>query len=137
MSAFDSLKSTLVELPISDIKARLDFAMDQAAALERQVSELQTKVGQLQAQLEVVTLDRDQLKTELQRLKDEHSEEVRIHCGIEFRRGKRTAGDWITFCPACHLPADTSKGLLQCPNDKCGWSILFPADKLANTIEEL
>ena len=63
---------------------------------------------------------------DLQRLKDTHLEEVRIESGIEFRRGKRTGGKWMGFCPVCHLPADTTAGV-RCPDPKCGWqpSILY------------
>jgi len=138
MGAFDTIKQSLTELPISDIlKARLEFAFDQSSALERQVSELQTKIGQLQAQLEIVTLDRDKAQRELQGLKDEHAEEIRIHRMIEFRRGKRTGGQWIAFCPQCHIPADTVNAFINCPNSKCRWETLVPSAELKQIIAEL
>lgn len=86
------------------LRERLSLALDQSAGFERQVSALQTELGKFQAQLEIVTLDRDKAREELQRLKDEHSEDVVIHRAIEFRRGKRTRGVWSAFCPKCHLP---------------------------------
>jgi hypothetical protein len=138
MGAFDTIKQTLTELPISDIlKARLEFAFDQSSALERQVSELQTKIGQLKAQLEIVILDRDNTRSELQRLKDEHAEEIRIHNMIEFRRGKRTGGKWIAFCPQCHIPADVKAAFVSCPSPKCKWDTLVPATDLPYIISEL
>jgi hypothetical protein len=37
-------------------------------------------------------------------LEDAQAEDVRIHSAIEFRRGKRTGGAWMPFCPQCHMP---------------------------------
>jgi hypothetical protein len=127
MSTFADIKKTIADLPISDIlRARLDFAFDQSAALERQVGELQIKVGQLQAQLEAAILERDNAQRELYRLQAEHGEEIRILYQIEFRRGKRTGGKWDSFCPKCHLPAVETTGNLV--NDvycsgRCGWLV--------------
>jgi hypothetical protein len=138
MGTFDTIKQTLTELPISDIlKARLEFAFDQSSHLERQVSELQTKTGQLQAQLEIVTTDRDNAQTQLQRLKDEYAEEVRIHRMIEFRRGKRTGGQWVAFCPRCHIPADTEIAFTGCPDQQCGWTTMIPNADMKRIITEL
>jgi hypothetical protein len=111
------------------LRARLDFAFDQSAALERQVGELQVKIGHLQAQLEVAASDRDKAQKELHRLEQEHAEEIRIHRTIEFRRGKRTGGKWMAFCPKCHLPvAETNSNgepMLYCIQkyDDCGWRL--------------
>jgi hypothetical protein len=45
-------------------------------------------------------------KAELKRQLDEsQAEDVRIHSGIEFHRGKRTGGVWMPFCPQCKMPA--------------------------------
>ena len=40
-----------------------------------------------------------------QALAEANAEDIRIHSAIEFRRGKRTGGQWIAFCPKCHNPA--------------------------------
>jgi hypothetical protein len=38
-------------------------------------------------------------------LAESQAEDIRIHRGIEFRRGKRTGDKWLGFCPKCHMPA--------------------------------
>ena len=61
---------------------------------------------------------------ELQRkLSEAQSEEIRIHDTIEFRRGIRTGGAWLPFCPKCHMPAGmTSKnGVMAACTADCGW----------------
>lgn len=140
MSAFDTIKQTIADLPISDIlRARLDFAFDQSAALERQVGELQAKIGHLQAQLEVATFDRDKAQKELHRLEQEHAEEIRIHKMVEFHRGKRTGGNWMAFCPKCHMPAadflEQGEPLVYC-SANCGWRV-YPHNMLAALIKEI
>jgi hypothetical protein len=125
MSLIDVARDTLKEIPMADIlRERLSLALDQSAGFERQISALQTELGKLQAQIEIVTLDRDKAREELQRLKDEHVEEIRIHSGIEFRRGKRTGGHWMPFCAKCHVPAlddDEGQFSIMC-SAQCGWT---------------
>jgi hypothetical protein len=57
-------------------------------------------------------------------LEESNSEEIRIHSGIEFRCGKRTGGQWLGFCPLCHLPArDWPNGQgVGCSSATCEWS---------------
>ncbi len=56
-------------------------------------------------------------------LEESNTEEIRIHCGIEFRRGKRTGGQWFGFCPQCHLPAaDWPNGKGVGCSSSCDWS---------------
>ncbi len=122
MSTLTDIKSALTELPISDIlKARLEFAVDQSVALERQVQALQAKAADLQAELRIVAIDRKQAREELDRMKNEHAEEIRIFHGIEYRKGKRTDFEWMAFCPSCHLPCDLSVELVRCSSAQCGW----------------
>ena len=131
MSTYTDLKSALTELPISDIlKARLELAVDQAVAFERQVEDLQTKAADLKAQLNVVATDRKQARDELDQLQNEHVEEIRIYHGIEYRRGKRTGGDWMAFCPSCHLPCDLSNEVIMCSSIKCGWQTSYPIEQI-------
>ena len=106
MSLLDIARDTLKDLPVSDIvRERLSLAFDRLAEAEAKIDALQLQNGSFQAQLERERLDHKQTRDELQRLKDEHAEEVRFHKTIEFRRGKRTGGEWMPFCPKCHLPA--------------------------------
>ncbi len=138
MSIIDTARDALKNLPISDIvRERLSLALDRLAEAEAKIDTLQLQNGSLQAQIERERLDHKQTREELQRLKDEHAEEVRIHKGFEFRRGKRTGGVWMAFCPTCHLPADTTTGVVRCANTKCGWTPLLSDKQLREWIAEL
>ncbi len=103
MNLFDGIEKLITEHgSAAIISERLAFAKDQFSALERKVAELQIENGRLQERLQRSLVDHQGVKEELQRLQKEHEEDVRIHGGVEFRRGKRTAGKWIAFCPKCH-----------------------------------
>ena len=141
MSAFDTIKKTIADLPISDIyKARIELAFDQLADAQRQVSDLQTQVGRLESERDRERLERQQAQRDLHTLREEHAEEVRIHHLVELRRGKRTGGRWQAFCPQCHMPAGGSalpsgQPMAFCTG-KCGWSPRLPMS-LESVIGEL
>jgi hypothetical protein len=121
MSFIDTARDALKELPISDIvRERLSLALDRLAEAEAKIDSLHSEIGGLKVQLENERLDNQKTKEQLQRLLDEHSEEILVRNGIEFRRGKRTGGKWMAACPVCHLPADVTV-FPKCPNPKCGW----------------
>jgi RNase P subunit RPR2 len=103
----------------------------------------------LQEKVKAVEFQRNEFKRELddcrrlyQVLQDEHqklsalhSEDIRIHRGIEFRRGKRTGDMWMGFCPKCHMPAqDGWKPIMYSHNKEkvvfcsanCGWEVFMP-----------
>ncbi len=107
MSIFDSIEKLITEHGSATILSQqFAFAKDQFSDLERKVADLQKQIGDLEAQLERERMEHKQAREELQRLRDEHSEEIRIHNSIEFRRGKRTGGLWAPFCPKCHTPCN-------------------------------
>ena len=141
MGLIDVARDTLKEIPMSDIlRERLSLALDQSSGFERQVAVMQTELGKLQAQLEVVALDRDKARADLQRLKDEHAEEIRIHRMVEFRRGKRTGSEWMAFCPKCHLPAggehsQSGEPFVYC-SGACGWTV-YPRTTLDQILLEV
>lgn len=138
MSLLDIARDTLKDLPVSDIvRERLSLALDRLSEAESKVDVLQSEKANLQAQLEIERLNHQKTQEELQRLKDEHSEEIRVHSGIEFRRGKRTGGVWVAFCPVCHAPADLSSGIVGCANPKCQWQILFAANQIPEVTQKL
>jgi len=137
MNIFDGIEKLITEHGSAAILSQqLSFARDQFSVLERQVSEFQAKTAKLEAQLEIEHANHKETKQELQRLQDEHSEEVRVHKGIEFRRGKRTGGSWIAFCPVCHTPADTTT-LVMCANQKCKWRLIVSGSDIPKMISEL
>ncbi len=83
-----------------------------------------------------------QESAELKRqLSEAQEEEIRIHQMVEFRRGKRTSGEWMAFCPKCHLPAGEKPGsrglrVVASCSGFCGWSASIPAS-LDSIIKEL
>jgi hypothetical protein len=124
MSLLDIARDTLKDLPISDIlRERLSLALDQSAHLDSQNEILRTQNAELKAELGIVTRDHAKTKEELQRCKQEHVEDVRIVVATEFRRGLRTGGVWVAFCPKCHLPAsaDDDEYQLMCSGKECRW----------------
>jgi TolA-binding protein len=126
VSIFDSIEKLITEHGSAALlNQQLAFAKDQFADLERKISDLQTQVGRLDAQLERERLDHKQTLQELQQLKAEHAEEVRIHRMVEFRRGKRTGGKWMAFCPKCHMPVGDGQNMVGGPmafcTAGCGW----------------
>ncbi len=140
MSIFDSIEKLITEHGSAAILSQqLAFARDQFDALERKVSELQIQIGRTEALLERERSDHKQEREELQRLEAEHAEEVRIHRSIEFRRGKRTAGRWLAFCPVCHMPASNHEGSTEvsCSNRACKWVIFLDDIPMSRAIGEV
>jgi len=77
---------------------------------------------------------------ELERqLAEAQSEDIRIHRSIEFRRGKRTGGQWMAFCPKCHMPAGSTvkHGALAACTAACGWVSGENANNVGKFIQEL
>jgi predicted O-linked N-acetylglucosamine transferase (SPINDLY family) len=75
-------------------------------------------------------------------LAESQAEEVRVHRTVEFRRGKRTGGKWMAFCPKCGLPAaegtEYNAPIVYCTSkyDDCGWRA-YPKMLLAQILQEL
>jgi hypothetical protein len=69
-------------------------------------------------------------------LKKEHEEEEQISDGIPFRRGKRTGGRWMAFCPVCKSAADLTI-TARCPDPKCKWTTYKDRAKIEAMILEL
>lgn len=137
MGIIDDIEKLITEHGSAAILSQqLSFARDQFADLERKVSDLQTQIGRLDAQLERERSDHKQAREELQRLKDEHAEEIVIHRGVEFRRGKRTRGQWAAFCPKCHLPVVATEDYSASCNG-CQWYSDVHRDELARILAQL
>ena len=84
-----------------------------------------------------------QEKTELERqLAAAQAEDILIHRGIEFRRGKRTGNKWQAFCPKCHMPGQFSfargstHGRVMGCSARCGWTV-FSDKSLEDLIKEI
>jgi len=113
------------------IKDIVDLAKElEGRAKERRDIELihriQSLISSLQSQHADIA-DRDirlmQENTDLRnQLAELQKEEVRIHGTIEFRRGPRTGGKWLAFCPKCHMPVnDTDYNQMNMCSALCGW----------------
>ena len=138
MSLIDLARDALKEIPMSDIiRERLSLSLDRLTDAEAKIETLQTENGKLQAQLENARFDHKEAQQELQRLKDEHAEEIRIHSTIEFRRGKRTGGQWIAFCPKCHLPAKDIPTVRCSEHPKCSWMTLLGSEEVSSIATQL
>jgi len=127
LNPFDALEKLITEHGSAAVLSQhLAFVKEQFQALEKQVAKLE-------ARFEIEQDNHKETKQELQRVKEEHFEEVRIHRLIEFRRGKRTGGKWMAFCPKCHLPVGDGDGMGGSPHAyctakhaDCGWSVYPP-----------
>ena len=92
---------------------------DNAEVVERDI-----RVMQENAQL---MRDKAELERQLAAAK---AEDIRIHRGIEFRRGERTRLVWMPFCPKCKMPAkdigvvgyDGAPHTITC-SAGCGWQV--------------
>jgi hypothetical protein len=105
---------------------------EHAEVVERDIRVMQENAALMQAK---ASLERQ--------LAESQAEEVRIHRLIEFRRGKRTGGKWMAFCPKCHLPVGDGEGMGGRPlayctakHADCGWSVPVPMS-VAQVIQEL
>lgn len=141
MSLIDVARDTLKDLPVSDlIRGRLSLALDRLAESDAKIEILQSENAALKVELERERLDHQKTQQDLQRLKDDTFEEIRIHRSIEFRRSNRTGGKWMAFCPNCHMPAGDGKGIGGRPlaycTMNCGWSV-YPPMSVAKIIPEL
>lgn len=122
-AAVNALK--VADVP-ADIREILSGALSFAADLARQNSDLQSQVEVLRDEVEGVTFDRDQARTEAQTLRDAAQEEIRVHETLEFRKGLCTGDAWVPFCPICHIPIsslmfDATVGSVICSDRKCGF----------------
>ena len=113
---------------ISELLARLiKLAKDrETGALVQQIQE-----HQLEIHTALVVADAKIRDLERQ-LAEAQVEDIRIHSAVEFRRGKRTGGDWMPFCPKCHMPAETGIALRDARGHfvpavtcsaRCGWNV--------------
>jgi len=113
------------------IKDIVDLAKDlESSVKDRRDMEIIHKIQSLALSLQAQhadIADRDirlmqenvDLKNQLAEL---GKEEIRIHRTIEFRRGPRTGGKWLPFCPKCHMPVnDTDYTQSNICSALCGW----------------
>lgn len=131
MEMVEAARDALKDIPISEVlRERVSLALDRLAEAERQIATLQAEKGGLQAQLERERIDHEQTKKELQPLQELLREEIRLVCDVEFRKGVRTSGKWMPFCPKCHLPLAFPQNPVHptcCSDSDCGWASNTPS----------
>ena len=72
------------------------------------------------------------------KLAESEAEEIRFHSALEFRRSKRTGGQWMPFCPKCHIPAlvdHSQNDYVVCTG--CEWCSLVSVTKVPQIISQL
>lgn len=72
------------------------------------------------------------------RLKHKPAKEKTVFvAGIEFRKGPRTVGDWLPFCPKCHTPLHPEKFCfpIECPS-RCGWHSTISQLQIVELMEQ-
>ncbi len=139
MSIIDIARDALKEIPMADVlRERLSLAFDYSAQQESKIEVLQTEKADFKARLEIERVNHQKTQQELERLRKEHEEAVRIFHAIEFRRGKRTGNEWVAFCPKCHLPASLQRSeTLMCSDYNCSWTSDVETGNLSNIIKQL
>lgn len=88
---------------IAMLREQLALLSAQVAKLEAENAELKSKIAVLEAGLEAERKSHNETKEKYERLYKEHEERVFLFRGIEYRRGARTNGEWLAFCPKCHV----------------------------------
>ena len=79
--------------------------------------------------------DNAELKKQLE---EAQSEDIRFHSALEFRRSKRTGGQWMPFCPKCHIPALVDHSIndyVICTG--CQWNSLVSVTVVPRIISQL
>jgi hypothetical protein len=69
------------------------------------------------------------------------AEDKRFHRGIDFRKGRRTGGQWQPFCPKCELPVNDivlpSGDRWALCSAHCGWTGQPLEKEMAAVIAEI
>lgn len=138
MSLIDIARDTLKEIPMADVlRERLSLAIDRLAEAEAKIEILQSENAVLKSQLEIERVHHQKCQQELERLRKEHEEEVRILHAVEFRRGKRTGNQWVAFCPRCHMPASLQFTYPHCSTRDCSMASDVESREIPNIIAQL
>lgn len=117
------------------LREQLALSQARVSQLERENAELKAKIAALEAELKLTRQAYDKTNEEYRNFKEFHIEDVVINESIEFRKGKRTRGEWMMFCPKCHIPTFTDyepKGETVRCSTNCGWAgMLLEKDGVA------
>jgi hypothetical protein len=103
---------------------------------DRETGALVQQIQEHQLEIHTALVVADAKIRDLERqLAEAQAEEIRIHSAIEFRRGKRTGGVWMPFCPKCHMPARRDLGIFC--SAECGWNSDLSSEDLPRIVAQL
>jgi hypothetical protein len=119
------------------LKEQLSLSQARVSQLDRENAELKAKVASLEAEIKLSKQAYDQQNAAYEILKDEHEEEVVIWQAVEYRRSKRTLGEWAAFCPKCHMPLHATVGRTMACSGCCGWVTGETESTIVETLEWL
>jgi hypothetical protein len=100
-----------------------------ASIMEKRLALKDDEIAKLKAQIK--DLETAQQKQQIE------ADEIRVHSGIEFHRGKSTGGEWVPFCPKCKIPAMLAEPWNVMCSARCGWSSSVKPMDVPNIISEL
>lgn len=112
-----------------------------SSLLHEKVKALEAQRDEFKRELEYSKILLEKLQEKHRALVAKHAEDVRLLAGVEFRRGQRTGGVWLGFCPKCHLPVNEE--LLAGGNRAalcsalCGWKGVELSASLKSLAAEL
>lgn len=110
---------------------------EQLAVAKARNSELESENKEVRVKFGLEQASHQKTREELERLKHEHAEDVRIWQGVEFRRGTRTGGRWTAFCPKCHSPIVRGSVLNVRCSANCDWSCNLTPEEVNEAIAAL
>ena len=77
-------------------------ALPTAANLAEKVKTVEFQRNEFKEQRDDYKRRYEECQAAYQKLTALHSENVFIHKGVEFRKGRKTGNKWQAFCPVCH-----------------------------------
>src|SRR6266487_4253351 len=93
--------------------------------LQVEHAELEEKFAELQKEVKALRARNAELEKLIAR-KPEDAETERFHRGMKFKRGPKTGGQWMPFCPKCGLPVNdvvlASENRWALCSAHCGWT---------------
>jgi hypothetical protein len=92
-------------------------AMPTAANLAEKVKTVEFQRDEFKQERDNYKRLYDECQSAYQKLTDIHSEDVVLHNGVEFRKGRKTGNKWQAFCPVCH---DVPLQLMPAPYEALG-----------------
>jgi hypothetical protein len=140
LNIFKSIYEGFQGIEISAVvRERLSLAEAQATDIQKKVTLLEAENEELKSQIKYEQVNHAETKRKLAEINKKWAEDVRLFRGIEFRRGHRTGGIWMAFCPSCHLPLveQVNHKIFAICSKHCGWLMMELDRRLSEIAAEL